>query len=98
MDQNRIKNEIARLNNEIADWTRIYRQLYADLQNVDAEIMSRHKTKWALERLLVPVQKLPEYKEPVKKVRTTEDLTDIDMSKMSMAQLAALLKKLRAQT
>lgn len=89
-----IAEQISTLDTELDGLYHYYRNLKAEIDAIDKEIMDRNKAKWALERQLIKVTKCPTYKpREIRKVIKAEK--EIDLKDLSMDEILRVLKQLK---
>jgi hypothetical protein len=90
--------QIEGLNEELSRWHNLYAALREQLEIVDREIMARHKTKWRLERELIPVTPCKPCGEPRAVTRKPKkDPLEFDVKNLTLAELQVVLMELKRQ-
>jgi len=94
-----MKNELSRLNEELGHLLAAYRQVKAELQALDHEIMRRYRRKWHIERQLCRVEKCTA--QPCRATLELEELpVDVITKKLEllpMEKLEELLENVQAR-
>lgn len=91
-----ITTEIGELDFELDGLYHSYRNLKAEIDALDKEIMDRNRAKWALERQLIKVTKCPTYK-PRESSKVIKAEKEIDLKDLSMDEILRVLKQLKRQ-
>lgn len=89
-----IVEQISTLDTELDGLYHSYRNLKAEIDALDKEIMDRNRTKWALERQLIKVTKCPTYK-PRESSKVIKAEKEIDLKDLSMDEILRVLKQLK---
>ena len=92
-----IVERIKELDGEIARISYLRREKETELQLLNQEYTCHHRQKWELEKLIVPILKVPTCKPSESKPRKNPEDIEIDIDKMSEKDITRVLAALRAR-